>query len=109
MQKLLSNYGVTVISAPKSSGVRWLACRALSVLSLISLPFNQVVDLDDAYRARIRAQQIKTYFYGEPALPAPLAGLPGRISALETGLHPYSFTIPWDELEIYRIGEGAIA
>jgi polyribonucleotide 5'-hydroxyl-kinase len=62
--------------------------------------------LDDAYRARIRAQQIKSYFYGEPALPSPLTGLPGRTTALETGLHPYSFTIPWDELEIYRVGEG---
>ncbi|KAG7530491.1 hypothetical protein FFLO_04981 [Filobasidium floriforme] len=88
MQKLLSGYGVSVISAPKSSGV---------------------VDLDDLYRSRIRAQQIKTYFYGEPALPPTLINLPGRVAAVETGLHPYSFTIPWDELEIYRVGEESAA
>jgi hypothetical protein len=25
---------------------------------------------------------------------------------MEANLHPHSFTVSWDDLEIYRIGEG---
>jgi polyribonucleotide 5'-hydroxyl-kinase len=105
MQKLLSGYGVSVISAPKSSGVSSSPSDLCETYDSI-VWFLKVVDLDDLYRSRIRAQQIKTYFYGEAALPPTLVNLPGRVAAVETGLHPYSFTIPWDELEIYRVGEG---
>ncbi|KAJ9109036.1 hypothetical protein QFC21_000362 [Naganishia friedmannii] len=88
MQKLFSKNGVTVISAPKSGGV---------------------VELDDHYRNRIKSQQTKTYFYGEPPLPPRLTNLPGRMVAMEASLHPHSFTVSWDDLEIYRIGEETAA
>ncbi|KAJ9125374.1 hypothetical protein QFC22_000334 [Naganishia vaughanmartiniae] len=88
MQKLFSKNGVTVISAPKSGGV---------------------VELDDHYRNRIKSQQTKTYFYGEPPLPPLLTNLPGRMVAIEASLHPHSFTVSWDDLEIYRIGEETAA
>ena len=69
---------------------------------------GQVVELDETYRNRIKSQQTKTYFYGEPPLPPSLAELPGRMVAMEANLHPHSFTVSWDDLEIYRIGEGAL-
>ncbi|KAJ9093607.1 hypothetical protein QFC19_008274 [Naganishia cerealis] len=88
MQKLFTKNGVMVISAPKSGGV---------------------VELDEHYRNRIKSQQTKTYFYGEPPLPPRLTNLPGRMVAMEASLHPHSFTVSWDDLEIYRIGEETAA
>lgn len=81
-----------------------IACRAILSHNFHSLP--QVVDLDDAYRARLRSLQTKSYFYGEPELPSSLTNLPGRTVAMEGSLHPQNFTISWDDLEIYRVGEG---
>lgn len=86
MRRLLSGRGVQVLSLEKSSGC---------------------VDLDAAYRAGVRALQTRAYFYGEPALPRQLfADLPGRVVAREGALHPQNFTVSWDELEVYRVGEG---
>lgn len=85
MRRLLGSRGVQVLSLEKSSGC---------------------VDLDAAYRSGVRALQTRAYFYGEPALPKELAELPGRIVAREGALHPQNFTVSWDDLEIYRVGEG---
>jgi polyribonucleotide 5'-hydroxyl-kinase len=101
MQKMFTKNGVTVISAPKSGGVS--RCVGLTAPCLT---LSQVVELDETYRNRIKSQQTKTYFYGEPPLPPSLAELPGRMVAMEANLHPHSFTVSWDDLEIYRIGEG---
>lgn len=102
MQKMFTKNGVTVISAPKSGGVSPSPTCVVRVLTR-SL---QVVELDEQYRNRIKSQQTKTYFYGEPPLPSSLIELPGRMVAMEANLHPHSFTVSWDDLEIYRIGEG---
>lgn len=104
MQKMFTKNGVTVISAPKSGGVSPLSTRVIHVLTR-SL---EVVELDEQYRNRIKSQQTKTYFYGEPPLPSSLTELPGRTVAMEANLHPHSFTVSWDDLEIYRIGEGRL-
>lgn len=89
MEKLFSPAGVQVLRVTKSSGV---------------------VDVEEQYRRRIQSRQIRSYFYGETALPAVLKNLPdARTIAIEAPLHPYSFTISWDDLEIYRVGEEASA
>lgn len=88
LQRLLAPSGVKVVPLPKSGGV---------------------VDLDDAYRELAHSQQVRTYFYGEPALPSSLAGLSGSTVPLGLQLNPYSFQIPWDALHVLRVGEGNAA
>lgn len=88
LQRLLAPSGVKVVPLPKSGGV---------------------VDLDDAYRELAHSQQVRTYFYGEPALPSSLSALSGRTVPLGLQLNPYSFQIPWDALHVLRVGEGNAA
>ncbi|TXT15651.1 hypothetical protein VHUM_00154 [Vanrija humicola] len=86
--RLLESRGVKVIQIPKSGGV---------------------VDVDDSYREIVHAAQVRSYFYGEPALPANLGKLMGRTVPLGISLSPYSFQIGWDTLHILRVGEGSAA
>lgn len=68
-----------------------------------------MVDVDDTYREIVHAAQVRSYFYGEPALPANLSKLVGRTVPLGISLSPYSFQIGWDTLHILRVGEGSAA
>lgn len=65
-----------------------------------------VVDLDESYRQIVAAQQVRSYFYGEPELPREISALSGRTVGLEGGLSPYSFQLGWETLTILRVGEG---
>jgi hypothetical protein len=65
------------------------------------------VDVEEGYHLRVQSLQTKSYFYGE-AVPKSLQDLPGRTMALEAPLHPYAFVISWDDLEIYRVGQGEL-
>lgn len=93
-----------------------------------------VVEEDDAYRARFKNSQIRTYFYGGNAgtsgskrgatgaegngSNAPSAdGDAEKVVKVPGGdeplgglglLNPYSQTIPLDLLEIYRVGQGKL-
>ena len=76
MRKLLdTNKTVTVVRVPKSPGAS---------------------DLDVAYHRRRRDRQLRSYFYGGPAL---------SLGALS----PHKVQIRFDDLKLYRIGEGAQA
>lgn len=74
MRKLLdTNKTVTVVRVPKSPGAS---------------------DLDVAYHRRRRDRQLRSYFYGGPAL---------SLGALS----PHKVQIRFDDLKLYRVGEGA--
>jgi polyribonucleotide 5'-hydroxyl-kinase len=97
MQKLFAegsytHHKVTVLKIPRSFGV---------------------ADLDMAYRDRIQAYQLKNYFYGAPLqLPKELESLPpgslklGGEASMELSLAPHSTVIAFDDIHIYRIGQG---
>lgn len=81
--------------------------RLFPQLNVLRLPKSGgAVDLDEHYNTLIQAFQIRTYFYGEPRLPAHLSSLPGRTVGLAGQLTPYSFQIGWETLTIVRVGEG---
>ncbi|SPO45242.1 Protein CLP1 [Moesziomyces antarcticus] len=98
---------------PGSGGQR------LPRVSVIKLPKSGgVVELDETYRSRLEALQVKTYFYGGSAHKAvsqeggvPKMVLPGHADPLGgvPSLSPYSTTIPFDLLEIYKIGQESLA
>ncbi|EST05351.1 Pre-mRNA cleavage complex II Clp1 [Kalmanozyma brasiliensis GHG001] len=95
MTKLFAGSGVNVIKLPKSGGV---------------------VELDETYRARLKALQVKTYFYGGSSAGGnqdgmPRSVLPGHADPLGgvPSLSPYSTTIPFDLLEIYKVGQESLA
>ena len=90
----------------------------LPKVNVIKLPKSGgVVEVDDTYKARLRALQVRCYFYGgtqvkattAQGLPAPV--LPGHADPLGgvPSLSPFSTTIPFDLLEIYRVGQEAMA
>ncbi len=77
-----------------------------------------MVELDETYRSRLEALQVKTYFYGGSAHKGtgqeggvPKVVLPGHADPLGgvPSLSPYSTTIPFDLLEIYKIGQESLA
>ena len=98
MQKLFSeqsypNHSVTVLKIPRSPGV---------------------ADLDAAYKERIQNYQLKNYFYGAPLqLPEELAGQSagllklGGEASMDLTLSPHSMVLSFDDIHIYRIGQGA--
>ncbi|WFD29663.1 polynucleotide 5'-hydroxyl-kinase [Malassezia sp. CBS 17886] len=101
-----------VVKVPKSGGVCGV-WRALTV---------QAVEVDDVYKQRLQDLKVRSYFYGlgpvqadsslgAGANPAPVHPLPGHADALGgvPALNPYSTTIPFDLLEIYRIGQDSVA
>jgi polyribonucleotide 5'-hydroxyl-kinase len=98
---------------PGSGGQR------LPRVSVIKLPKSGgVVELDETYRSRLEALQVKTYFYGGSAHKGagqeggvPKVVLPGHADPLGgvPSLSPYSTTIPFDLLEIYKIGQESLA
>lgn len=68
----------------------------------------QVVDHDALYRSRAQALQIRSYFYGD-ATPPPtvrLEALAGNVATVPLPLAPHSTSIKFDDLAIYRVGEG---
>ncbi|PWZ03815.1 hypothetical protein BCV70DRAFT_198004 [Testicularia cyperi] len=104
------------IPIPGSQGL------SMPKVNVIKLPKSGgVVELDETYRARLKALQVKTYFYGgsvgggsnrngqDSAMPK--AVLPGHGDPLGgvPSLSPYSTTIPFDLLEVYRVGQESLA
>jgi len=85
------NPTVSVIKVPKSGGV---------------------VELDQSYRERIHAHQLRTYFYGTPTyLPKGMkeSDLGSEGAVVDTTLAPYSSVVSFDDLVIYRIGGETMA
>ena len=76
---------------------------------------TQVVELDAGYRERIRKYQMHYYMYGKVLEPPPsLAGvacLQGgeQTPELTLNLSPSSSIVSFNDLTIYRIGEGAFS
>ncbi|KAJ9479534.1 mRNA cleavage and polyadenylation factor CLP1 [Pseudozyma hubeiensis] len=115
MTKLFASPAATAQTAeiPGSAGQR------LPRVNVIKLPKSGgVVELDDTYRSRLKALQVKTYFYGGTSSAGgntesgvPKAVLPGHSDPLGgvPSLSPYSTTIPFDLLEIYKIGQESLA
>lgn len=75
----------------------------------------QVVELDASYRERVRKYQLQNYMYGKVLQPPP--GLPMK-TYLQGGeqtpdqtlnLAPVSSIVGFNDLTIYRIGEGEYA
>ncbi|KAF9506638.1 hypothetical protein BS47DRAFT_1378074 [Hydnum rufescens UP504] len=97
MQRLFGTYtsanpSITIVKIPKSGGV---------------------VEIDHAYRERLHAHQLRTYFYGTPLfLPKNMteasANLGGEAST-ELTLSPYSSVLGFDDILIYRIGGESLA
>lgn len=104
----------------QDSQIRWRTqpCTLFPISSLlISCPYK-VVELDSQYRARVRNYQMHSYFYGERFTPPP--GMPGLLSGPASSaylvggeqvtdftLAPLSSVVPFGDLAIWRIGEGA--
>ena len=82
-------------------------------IQIIKIPKSGgVSDLDMAYRDRIQSYQLRHYFYGTPLkLPPALAT---HVDELKFGgeaskdltLTPYSTVLSFDDIKIYRIGQG---
>ncbi|KAG9003471.1 Cleavage polyadenylation factor subunit clp1 [Tulasnella sp. JGI-2019a] len=94
IQKIFSgsNYhrNVTVVKIPKSGGV---------------------VDLDYAYRTRILSHQTRSYFYG-PSVHVPDWLDPSAIggeASIDLNLSPYSMTVKFGDIKIFRIGAESMA
>jgi len=99
MQKLFSeqaypSHSVTVLKIPRSPGV---------------------ADLDAAYKERIQGYQLRNYFYGAPLqLPEELAGHSagnlklGGEASMDLTLSPHSTVLGFDDIHIYRIGQGEL-
>lgn len=72
----------------------------------------QVVDHDAAYRSRAQALQIRSYFYGDPPSPPALKALAGSSAMSSTNgsgaedLSPHSSVVKFEDLVIFRVGEG---
>ncbi|TKY88506.1 hypothetical protein EX895_002494 [Sporisorium graminicola] len=114
MTKLFGASGETA-EIPGSAGA-----QRLPQVNVIKLPKSGgVVELDETYRARLKALQVKTYFYGGSSVGSgstaeggvPNVVLPGHADPLGgvPSLSPYSTTIPFDLLEIYRVGQESLA
>lgn len=92
--------------------------KRLPRINVIKIPKSGgVVELDETYRSRLKALQVKTYFYGgsNPSSATeggvPKSVLPGHSDPLGgiPSLSPYSTTIPFDLLEIYKVGQESLA
>jgi len=91
MQKLFDGSSLRIIKIPKSGGVS---------------------DLDMAYRDRIQSYQLRHYFYGTPLkLPPSLTAHADELqfggeASKDLTLTPYSTVLSFDDIKIYRIGQG---
>ena len=112
MQRLFGTYtstnpNITIVKIPKSGGVGLCSSPPRFVILTMIV---QVVEIDHAYRERLHAHQLRTYFYGTTLfLPKNMteasANLGGEAST-ELTLSPYSSAISFDDILIYRIGGG---
>ena len=83
--------------------------------SIVKVPRSGgAVEVDEVYKQKLHDLQIRSYFYGmspvvpqEPEKNAP-AGLDEPLGGVPV-LNPYSFTIPFDLLSIYRVGQDRVA
>jgi hypothetical protein len=68
----------------------------------------QVVELDHSYRERVHNYQLHTYMYGQviEAPPGVSSATLGGETMTDLVLSPSSTVISFDDLTIYRIGEG---
>ena len=82
-------------------------------IQIIKIPKSGgVSDLDMAYRDRIQSYQLRHYFYGTPLKPPP--SLTAHADELQFGgesskdltLTPYSAVLSFDDIKIYRVGQG---
>ncbi|PWN24647.1 hypothetical protein BDZ90DRAFT_234917 [Jaminaea rosea] len=106
-----TNPRVTVLKLPKSGGV---------------------AEIDEEAKARLRANQVRTYFYGGSGTNGATKKKAGKDAGVDEGeaaskskaadgdrgtdslaglpaLNPYSQTIPLDLLEVYRVGQESMA
>ena len=67
-----------------------------------------MVELDHQYRTRVIAAQIRHYFYGSSldVPPGVALGSLGGEATVDATLSPYSASLKFDELKIYRFGAG---
>ncbi|CDW98205.1 hypothetical protein [Sporisorium scitamineum] len=106
-------------SVAETSEIPGSAGQKLPRVNVIKLPKSGgVVELDETYRSRLKALQVKTYFYGGSSVGSATAEggvlktvLPGHADPLGgiPSLSPYSTTIPFDLLEIYKVGQESLA
>ncbi|KAJ1018462.1 hypothetical protein NDA18_006613 [Ustilago nuda] len=105
-------------SATETARIPGSGGKRLPRANVVKLPKSGgVVELDETYRSRLKALQVKTYFYGgsNPSSSSeggvPKAVLPGHSDPLGgiPSLSPYSTTIPFDLLEIYKVGQESLA
>lgn len=68
------------------------------------------MELDYAYRERIRNYQLRGYLYGAhfPLPPSVSEASLGGESLTEMALSPHSSIVSFDDMKIYRIGEGEL-
>ena len=115
MQRTYGKY-ITVVKIPKSGGV-CLFTRVVYVQWFTSL--LQVAERDGLYRLRVHKYQMHSYFYGErfsppPGMPPLTAGaastgyIIGGEQNTDLALSPSSAIIAFDDLTIWRIGEGTL-
>ena len=67
-----------------------------------------MVELDHSYRERVHNYQLRTYMYGQ-IMEAPLgisSATLGGETMTDLVLSPSSMIISFDDLSVYRIGEG---
>ena len=65
--------------------------------------------MDQSYRDRIHAHQLRAYFYGTPIyLPKGMneSDLGNEVAIVDTTLAPYSSVVSFDDLVVYRVGGG---
>lgn len=130
MQRMFGgpNSRIKIVKIPKSAGVRlffsffFLSKDKGVILSQSSMqetflqklgsfeihPLWQVVDLDRAHRIRSQALQIKSYFYGDPPSLPSISALSGVTAMNPLALSPHSTTVRFEDLSIWRVGEGSI-
>lgn len=82
-------------------------------IQIIKIPKSGgVSDLDMAYRDRIQSYQLRHYFYGTPLkLPPSLVAHADELqfggeASKDLTLTPYSTVLSFDDIKIYRIGQG---
>ena len=106
---------MAVLKIAKSGGVRVLQQSKTRVVLTKVSRFEQVVELDAAYRERVHKYQIHTYFYGHVIEPPYGISSKGYVQAGEQTpdqtmhLSPLSTSVNFGDIVIYRIGEGQSA
>lgn len=73
--------------------IRFIISFRSDLYGVIDDGFEQASEFNLLYQRRLQSSQVKSYFYGGPALSQ------GQLS-------PFKIVVKFDDLTIYRIGEG---